>query len=269
VERAPLEEPFDEMFAFGFRSVYEAGTRLLGALGTEQEFPRDVEGVEALIERAVVDPETEVMRFRVEAPGALPRFTAEHFTWVCPTGDGSLRLRDESWAMEAYAATLTPDGRFGDFVHERGFGVPDSELTEQARADRDLVERRRREAEVEDRESSRRIAEGQRRFRTEYLRGVRAAPWQDPDGPVIAWVAYYDVGFIVALIRPSAREEDGPPLEVRDDLGNSYPVVGHGRTQVHRPLHHDLLEFGPAVADGATRLIFCGASGSVEVEVAR
>src|ERR1700710_2959036 len=99
------------MFAFGFRSVYEAGTRLLGALGGEPEFPRNVEGVEALIERGVVDPEMEVMRFRTAVPGALPRVSGEWVNGVRPTGDGSLRVRCVSPALITYAATLDPDGR--------------------------------------------------------------------------------------------------------------------------------------------------------------
>jgi hypothetical protein len=269
VERAPIDEPFDEMFAFGFRSVYDAGMRLLAALGTEPEFPRDIEGAEALIARAVVDPEMEVMRFQIETPGGLSRFTGEWVNWVSPTGDGSLHLRFETPFFKSHAATLDPDGRLRDFATEEGFGVPDSELTPQARADRDLVERRRREAEAEARESRLRIDTEQRRFRTEHLRGVVAAPWQDPAGAVIGWVAFYDVGFIAALIRPAADERDGPPLEVRDDLGNSYSVVGFGPTQRHRALDHDLVEFGPAVADGATRLIFRSDPNSVDVEVMR
>jgi hypothetical protein len=256
------------MAAFGFRSVYEAGVRLLGALGTAPEFPRDVAGVEALIERAVVEP-MEVMRFGVELPGALPRYTGEHLNWVCPNGDGSLRVRFESYAMEAFAATLTPDGSLRDFTREAGFGVPDSALTRQARADREQVERRRREARVEAEESSRRVDEAQRRFRTEHLRGVTAAPFQDPAGPVIAWVAFYDTGFIVSRIEPAEIDDDRPLRAVGDDLGNSYEIVGSGQTQRHRPLHHDLLELGPAVTDGASRLVFRDAWGSVDVEVAR
>lgn len=267
MERAPLEEPFDENFAFGFGSVYEAGMRLLGALGTEPEFPRDVKGCEGLIEHAVVDPEMEVMRFRIEPPGALPRYSAEWVNWVRPTGDGSLRLRFESSAMEAFAATLDPDGSLRDFAHETGFGVPDSELTAQARADRELVERRVREAEREAEESRRSVDTEQRRFRAEYLRGVAAAPWQDPAARSIAWVAFYDVGFIACVLTPATLGEDGPPLEVTDDLGNVYELVGFAQLKRHGALRKDLLEFGPAVTDGARRLIFRGGAGSVDVEV--
>jgi hypothetical protein len=268
VERTPREDPFDEMVAFGFGRVYEAGVRLLGALGDAPEFPRDVDGVEALIERAVIEP-MEVMRFGTELPGALPRFTAEHLVWVCPTGDGSLRVRVEGYAFEAAAATLAADGRLSGFDHERGFGVSDSELTRQARADRHEVERRARDAEAEAAESRRRVDKEQRRFRTEYLRGVTAAPWQDPTGPVIAWVAFYDVGFIVAVLKPRTVDDERRLIEVTDDLGNSYDVVGAGQTQRHRALHHDLLEFGPVVADAASRLIFRSDWGSVDVQAAR
>jgi hypothetical protein len=268
VERAPQEEPFDEIVAMHQRELREEAIRLLGALGEEPEFPRDVAGVEALIQRVAIDP-MGVTRFRVEPPGALPRFTAEYLTWISPTGDGALRLRKETYALEAFAATVGPDGTLRDFAHETGFGVPDSELTPQARADRGRVERRRREAEAEAAESRRRLDGEQRRFRTEHLRGVVAAPWQDPAGPVVAWVAFYDDSFIVAFFAPGEVDLDQVSLDVHDDLGNSYEVVGLGPSVRHRPLHKDLLEFGPAVADGASRLIFRSDSGSVDVEVVR
>ncbi len=267
MERAPQEEPYDETFAFGYRRLYEDGLRLLGALGDVAAFPTDLLGVERLIGRVAADEPEERIRLAAESPGTLPRFTGEHLVWVCPQGDGTLRLRGEEYGLGAVAATLSPDGRLSAFERQQGFGVADGELTEQARADRDLVERRMREAEVAAAESTRRVEEAQGRFRTAGLRGVSAAPWQDPAGLVITWVAFYDPGFIVAYVFPGASEEPWPPFTVSDDLGNSYAPVGADRTSRHLALQHGLREFVPGVAAAASRLIVRGESGAVDIEV--
>src|ERR1700749_2802791 len=175
MERAPQEEPYDETFAFGFRRLYDDGLRLLCALGGVAAFPTTLAGVERLTGRVAADEPEERIRLAAESPGTLPRFTGEHLVWVCPQGDGTLRLRGEEYGLGAVAATLAPDGRFSAFERQQGFGVADGELTEQARADRDLVERRMREAEAAAAESTRRREEEQGRFRTAGLRGVSAA----------------------------------------------------------------------------------------------
>jgi hypothetical protein len=267
MERAPEEDPADEVFAFGYRRLYEDGLRLLGALGKAAAFPTDVAGVEALIGDVAESEPEERIRLAAEAPGELPRYSGEHLVWVSPLGDGTLHLRGEEYGLGAVAATLAPEGSFSNFERQQGFGVPDPELTAQARSDRDLVERRRREAEAASAESQRRSEEQRGRFRTTGLRGVSAAPWQDPAGVVIAWVAFYEAGFIVSGLVPGSLGERWVDLRVEDDLGNPYEEVGIGRTTAHLPLNRVSFEFTPGVAAGASRLIFHGDSGPVDVEV--
>lgn len=268
MERAPQEEPFDETFAFGFRRLYEDGMRLLGALGDAPAFPADVAGVERLIGDVVEAEPEERVRIAAEPPGALPRYSGEHLLWVCPLGDGAVRLRAEEYGLGAVAATLAPDGSLSGFERQQGFGVPDPELTAQARADRDQVERRMREAEAASAESRRRVEERQGRFRTAGLRGVSAAPWQDPAGLVIAWVAFYESGFIVSHLLPREAGEGRPELSVVDDLGNSYGEAGTGRVALDKPLLRAAREFVPGVPGEASRLIIRSDWGAIDVEVA-
>lgn len=267
MERAPREDPADEVFAFGYRRLYEDGLRLLGALGKVAVFPTDVAGVEALIVDVAEDEPDEPIRLAAEAPGELPRYSGEHLLWVAPLGDGTLRLRGEEYGLAAVAATLAPDGRFSAFERQQGFGVPDRDLTAQARADRDAVERRMREDEAAAVESRRHVEEAQGRFRTAGLRGVAAAPWQDPAGLVITWVAFYSPGFIVNYLMPAEAEDRWPGLSVVDDLGTTFEVVGLGRDGPDRARRRGSLEFAPGVAAEASRLIVRGDSGVVYIEV--
>jgi hypothetical protein len=264
VERAPREDPIEESFGHLMREAL----RLLAALGDAPAFPTDIEGVERLLAAVVPRDPDLPSRFAVESGGALPRYSGQGLVWVCPLGDGSLRLRSEDYALQASAVTLAPDGRFSDFERQRGFGVPEAELTEQAHADRERVERRAREAEEEYVAGQRRRERERGRFRVDGLRGVSAAPWQDPAGLVIAWVAFYEPGFIVSHLL--AREIGGwhPPLRIVDDLGNEYDEVGVGRTAINKPLYRAAREFGPGVAAGARRLIVRSDWGVVDVEVA-
>jgi hypothetical protein len=267
MERAPQEDSADEVFAFGYRRLYEDGLRLLGALGKAPTFPTDVAGVERLIDNVAESEPEERIRLAAEAPGELPRYSGEHLVWVSPLGDGTLRLRGEEYGLGAVAARLAPDGSFSNFERQQGFGVPDPELTAQARSDRDLVERRMREAEAASAESQRRSEEQRGRFRTTGLRGVSAAPWQDPAGVVIAWVAFYEAGFIVSCLVPGSPGERSVKMRVEDNLGNAYEQIGIGHTTGHLPLSQESLEFTPGVAAGANRLILRGDSGAVDVEV--
>jgi hypothetical protein len=273
MERAPREVPFDEFSAFGFRRLYEDGLRLLGALGDAAAFPLDLDGVEELV-ATVTEAEPQIwperwVRFAAEPPGELPRYTGERLIWVCPLCDGTLRLRTEEYWLSAAAATLSPDGRLSAFERLRGFGVPDAELTAQARDDRDLVERRRREAEAEAAESSRRVEEEQGRFRTAGLRGVAAAPWQEPAGVVVTWIAFYDPGFIVNHVMPGEAGDGLASLAIVDDLGNAYEEVGGRSPEPGRRLVRGSSEFVPGVPAEASRLIIRGDWGSVDVEVPR
>src|SRR5262249_27372558 len=145
VQGEPKDQAFDEWAAMGARRVYEAGIRLLAALGEDEEFPRDVAGVERLVGGAAEGRFGEGVGFAVRAPGELPRYSGEHKVWVSPSGDGSIRLRAEGFGLSATTGLMSPDGTFTHISQQQGFGVPDDRLTAQALADRETVERRRRE----------------------------------------------------------------------------------------------------------------------------
>ena len=180
---------------------------------------------------------------------------------------------------------LSAEGRLTEFSIEEGFGVPDAELTAQALADREVVEHLWKEQEAASSESDRRIEGDQRRFRTDHLRGVSAAPWQDPEGLVVTWIAFYDTGFIVSHLLPRAAEERSdrqddqpgealwsaarPMLRISDDLGNEYEEVGAGRVDANWPLLRASREFTPAVPGGASRLVVRSDWGSVDIGVSR
>jgi hypothetical protein len=284
VRGKPEDQAFDEWSAMRARRVYEAGIRLLAALGEEEEFPRDVAGVERLVGDTAEGRFGEVMSFAVESPDGLPRYSGEYKVWVSPGGDGSIRLRAEDFGLSATTGVLSPDGTFSDISQQRGFGVPDNQLTPQALADRETVERRRRERGAADAESAVRVEKEQRRFRVEYLRGVSAAPWQDPDGLVVVWVAFYETGLVLVHLRPHPSEEAHDPDEewpgerlhaaampamtVVDDLGNEYEEVGSPRVDLTRPLLRAQRSFTPAVPEDARRLLVRSDWGTVDVEVA-
>jgi hypothetical protein len=277
------DQDFDEWSAMRARRVYEAGIRLLAALGEEEEFPRDVAGVERLVGDTAEGRFREVMSFAVESPGGLPRYSGEYKVWVSPGGDGSIRLRAEDFGLSATTGVLSPDGTFTDISQQHGFGVPDDQLTPQALADRETVERHRRERGAAEAESTARTEEEQRRFRVEYLRGVSAAPWQDPEGLVVVWVAFYETGLVLVHLRPHPGEEAHDPdeewpgqrldaaampaLAVVDDLGNEYEEVGAPRLGLTRPLLRAQRSFAPAVPDDARRLLVRSEWGTVDIEV--
>lgn len=280
----PEDQEFDEWSAMGARRVYEAGIRLLAALGEDGEFPRDVARVERLVGDTAEGRLGEVMSFAVEPPDGLPRYSGEYKVWVSPSGDGSIRLRAEDFGMSATTGVLSPDGTFSDISQQQGFGVSDDRLTPQALADRETVERRRREREAADAESAVRREEERRRFRVEYLRGVSAAPWQDPEGLVVVWVAFYETGLLLVHLgpRPGGEAHDldeewpgdrllaaaMPALTVVDDLGNEYEEVGSPRLGLTQPLLRAQRSFTPAVPGEARRLLVRSDWGTVDVEVA-
>jgi hypothetical protein len=283
VRGKPENQVFDEWSAMGARRVYEAAIRLLAALGENKEFPRDVSGVQRLLGDTAEGRFGEVMSFAVEPPDGLPRYSGEYLVWVSPGGDGSLRLRAEDFRLSATTGILSPDGTIRDISQQQGFGVPDDQLTAQARADRETVERRRRERGAADGESAVRREEEQRRFRVEYLRGVSAAPWQDPEGLVVVWVAFYETGLVLVHLRPHPGEEAHDPDEewpgerlhaaampaitVVDDVGNQYEEVGAPRLGLTGPLLRAQRSFVPAVPKSARRLLVRSDWGTVDVEV--
>lgn len=282
MEEVGIEEPFDDWSGFMRGHLYEAALRLLGALGGDRGFPDDVEGIERLLGRVAEGEPGEVMRFAAEAPDELPRYSGRHLVWVAPAGDSGLRLRAEGAGLEAVSVTFGADGRLGEFTVHEGFGVPDAELTECARTDRDRVERLLREQEVADAQSHRMGEEEQRRFRTEHLLEVRVAPPQDPGGLVVTWLGLYDTGVIVNYLVPRPVEEEvdwddngetdlfdaaHPSIALSDSEGTLYEAVGSGDEDVTGPLLRANREFTPAVPAGVSHLVVRTEWGSVAVEV--
>jgi hypothetical protein len=58
-----------------------------------------------------------------------------------------------------------------------------------------------------------------------------------------------------------------PEIRVSDDMGHEYEEIGVGREDVNWPLLRTTREFGPAVAQGASRLIVGSDWGRVDIEV--
>lgn len=261
----------------------EAALRLLSALGDGTRFPDDATGLEALLERVAGGRPGEAMDFAVEPAGELPRYSGDHLVWVSAAAEGCLRLRHEyGQGLVSEAVILRPDGRLGEFETITGFGVPESELTDQARADRAAVERLSRERDADEVDAIRSIDESQQRFRTEHLLRVLAAPPQDPDGPVVSFVVLYDTGVIVyyLIARPPEQELETddpweepllaammPRIELFDERGTDYEGCEADYLEPNTPLLRASQSFTPAVPATASRLVVRFESTSVEIEL--
>lgn len=262
----------------------EASLRLLAALGPEPDFPGDVAGIEELVEHVAEGRPGETMTFAVEPAGKLPRYSGKYVVWVSPAAEGCLRLRHEDGGrgLISEAVTLRPDGRLGEFETIEGFGVPEAELTDQARADRETVDRLTRKWQAEEIDTSRRIDEDQRRFRAEHLLGVVAGPSQDPAGPVVSFLALYDTGVIVYYLVPRPPDEDletddpwaepleaamMPRIELSDGSGAAFEMADLQYLDANAPLLRASQSFVPAVSAAASSLVVRFASASVEIEL--
>ena len=210
-----MEAGAEELFDWSEMSrthLCEAALRLLAALGSEPRFPDEVAAVEALVGRIAEGRPGEAMDFALEPAGELPRYSGEYRVWISPAAEGCLRLRHETgFSLSSEAVTLRPDGRLGEFETIAGFGVPEAQLTDQARADREAVERAVRAWETEEAGAKSRIDESQLRFRTEHLLRTVAAPPQDSPGPVVTFLALYETGVIVNYLAPARRTRSWRP----------------------------------------------------------
>ncbi len=248
------------------RELLEMALRPLGALGTAAAFPQDRQGIESLIGRLGEGRPTEPRRFAYEEPGALPRYDGEWTTWLSPAGDGALRVRlEQPGRLRSDAVELRPDGRIGEFEAIEGFGVPDSRLTDEARADRYAHERRMRERTEDQPRHEEWLEEQQTRFRTDNLiRAVAAPPGRHPAGPVVAYIALYTGGVMVNYLvpRPGAEEFETddpfadplhqamfPRVELDDGLGTDYKVVDIDSIDATGSPLRARLSFAPGVPD--------------------
>lgn len=253
------------------RELLELVLRPLGALGEAAEFPQDRSGIEKLIERLPTGRPSEPQRFAFQAADELPRYDGERTIWLVPAGEGALRVRRQvPWELGFVAVVLRPDGRVGEFEETEGFGVPDCELTDRARADREAFERRRREAEESQPAHEEWIEESQTRFRTENLiRTVAAPPARHPEGPVVAYLALYETGVMLNYLVPrppqdAMRPDDPddpfaepgmeamfPAIEIDDGLGTEYKVVDIDAVDMNSSPMRGRLSYTPAIPASA------------------
>lgn len=263
-------------------SLLIATAGLLGALRDADAFPQDRSGIEALVASAPKGPDGEELWATYEEPDAPITYLGGTGTWVAPAGDGRLRLRMQPLGADVLTSQiwiLGPDGSLSDPETIEGYGVPDDELPESARAELEEIERRRQRALARMPEMERRDEEWRHRFRVEHLLGVVAGPAdEDQSGPILSHVVLYDTGLIVDYLLPRSVEDgvdpeepwefdvpvlpikldDGLGTEFTDCWGGSIDRNGSGPLRCRR-------EFTPAVAHAATRLLIEIDSASVEI----
>jgi hypothetical protein len=269
------------------RELLEMALRPLGALGTVAKFPQDRAGIEALIARLAAGRPSERRHFAYEDGEALPRYDGEYTTWLSPAGGDALRVRREQpWDLSSVAVVLQADGQVSEFVEIEGFGVPESELIDQARADRDAHECRTREQEEDEPEHEQRLEESQARFCTENLiRTVAAPPDQDRGGPVVAYVALYDTGVMVNYLMPRPAEgvldpEDPddpfaephmeamfPRMEIDDGRGTEFKVVDVDSVDMNSSPLRARVSYAPGVPASARSLRVVFESTTVEIDL--
>ncbi len=269
------------------RELLEMALWPLGALGPAAEFPQDRSGIEKLIEHLPPGRPSEPQRFAFQAAEELPRYDGEQTIWLVPAGEGALRVRRQiPWEIGFVAVVVRPDGRVGEFEETDGFGVPDSELTDQARADRKTFRRRRREQEEDQPAVEERIEEGQTRFRTgNLIRTVAAPPGQHPEGPVVAYLALYETGLMVNYLVPRPpqdvmRPEDPedpfvepgmeamfPAIEIDDGLGTEYMVVDIDAVDMNSSPMRGRLSYTPAVPSSAETIRISFESVTVVIDL--
>lgn len=261
-----------------------AGTvGLLAALDDATEFPQDRAGIEELIGRLPEHRDGTTVTVGYEEPGGVPTYRGMNALWVAPAGEGRLRLRQRTFGPDlgSQVFVLAPDGSLSDPVTIEGFGVPDEELTEAARAEVAEFEERRRAARAREPEERRREEERLTRFQVEHLRDVIAGPAdQDPAGPVVTYLAIYDDGLLVDFLmpRPTEPEPEPPesddferegPREVRVDDGRGTEFkLESGSVDRNAPILRGRRRYAPAPAREASYLRVEIDSTVVEIELA-
>jgi hypothetical protein len=281
MEATPPER-LDEWTSMAHGRLCEAALRLLAALGPEPRFPASTAGIEAMLERVGEGRPSEPIGIKIESPEQLPRYEGDLGIWVSPADGGCLRLRMEVGKLSSEEVFLRPDGTLSAFATTAGFGVPEAEWTEQARADAELVERRHRRAMEEEPRLRQEFEQRQMRFRTENLLATRAAPPQDEGGPVVTFVALYSTGVVVQYLVPALPAEDlesddpwaepefeaaMPEIGLADELGTAYELADMGGPDVNGPLMRASQTFTPAVPAAANRLSVRFESAAVEIEL--
>lgn len=251
------------------RELLEQALRVVAALDGADAFPQDRDGLEELLGRLATGRPSEPREILYEDPEALPRYTGDLTTWVSPAGDGALRVRRASWGRELSSdvVVLHPDGRTDEFEVIEGFGVPATELTEQARADLAAHEARIREQEESRPAEEEELERRQTLFQTANLvRAVAGPPGRDPAGPMIAYVVLYSTGFTLDYFVPRPDRTEASPddpwaeplfqamfprVEIDDGLGTTYEVADLDHVDANSTPLRARLAFTPPIPDAA------------------
>jgi hypothetical protein len=262
------------------QNLREAAVRLMGAAPTGSTFASSRHELEELLGAVNENLERDGFHLAADVPGGEPpRYTGNWTVWVRATESGGLRLRAEFFPfLRALVAELSIDGALTEPLLEEGFGVPEDELTPQARRDLEAVQEVRARAEEEQW-----AEEGPpQEPRGTELEKVVAAPWQDPSGLVITTVELYADGLWVNYVLPSPesslleRERDPdrllfeaafPSLEISDTVGTNYVRDDIGNMDLNGPLLHVSQWFEPAVPSRAHHLLIKNDAGIVDIEV--
>jgi hypothetical protein len=260
---------------------------LLATLGDAAEFPQDRAGIEALIGRLPEHRDGTKVTVEYEEPDGLPTYRGASSLWVAPAGEGRLRLRRRTFGPElgSEAFVLGPDGSLSDPETIEGYGVPDEELTDAARAELVAFEERKRLVRAREPEERRREEARRSRFQVEHLREVIAGPPdQDPAGPVVTYVALYDDGLLVDFLLPGPTEPEPEPeptltepfapgpevpreVHVDDGQGTEFKFES-GSVDHNAPILRGRRQYARAPAPAAARLRVTIDSTVVVIELA-
>lgn len=274
----------------GRRELLEQVLRVVAALDGADAFPQNRAGIETMLERLATGRPSEPRAILYEDPAELPRYCGDAAIWISPTGSGALRARREDGGeLRSDAVVVHADGRLGEFEVIEGFGVPEAELTAQARADRKAHEREQRERrEAEPEWEQKREVEQARFVPANLIRTVVAPSGQDPARPVAAYAVLYTTGVSIDYLVPRPPEEvldpddpDDPwaePYEeamfpeaaIEDGLGTEYKVVELDHVDMNSsPLRARLAWTPPVPAAARTlRVTVGGATVELDLEAA-
>jgi hypothetical protein len=259
---------------------------LLAALGDAAGFPQDRAGIEELIGRLPEHRDGTKVTVDYEDPGGLPTYRGPNALWVAPAGEGRLRLRRRTFGPElgSEVFVLGADGSLSDPETIDGYGVPDEELTEAARAELADFEERKRLVSAREPEERRREEARRARFQVEHLRDVIAGPAnQDPAGPVVTYVALYDDGLLVDFLMPGPTEPEPEPapdepydfdrevprkVDVDDGRGTEFKFES-GSVDHNAPILRGRRRYARAPAPEASRLRVTIDFTVVEIELPR
>ncbi|MGH2974372.1 MAG: hypothetical protein ACRDLL_05820 [Solirubrobacterales bacterium] len=268
----------------------ECAMLLVGAMSSDGVFPADLDGITSLIRRAVGN--------RQDHAG-MPRYIAERsdesacvpdheIIGISAAGGGALALRAvQKRGSISTSVVLHPTGRLDTFNDLSASDLSQTETVTDVKAHSETEQRNR---DLFDNQlEAHPILGGSdiERFDATHLRSVQMAPYQDPSGLVITWIALYDVGVLINYLTPrpmriakAGRDQDrqpesrvggsAPPVfEVRDDAHTTYSLVAYCEPDHTLQLVRGYLAFSPGVPRAASHLIVNDASRRVLIPLAQ